>query len=130
MPQQNTKGLTPGLVDRIKNKVKEFWDGRSDEAEATPQEDPLLIGPGVDAPIIMYRIRAAAARQVLLYMKYNGEWRHVEPYSWRRRQAVGNTPLLMGFCYLHSTIEAYKVDKIEDVQVTDRPFKPKWPIEI
>lgn len=126
--------LTKGLLDRIRTRVKKELSGLGfghkpgDEAEdrSIPRE---LIGPASDAPTLMYRIRYAARTRTLLWMKYNNTWRHVEPYSFRYRSR-GMQPLFYGFCQLHSTIEAYRIDRIQDLHITDRPFTPRWAIEV
>lgn len=123
-------GLTKGLIDRIRERVKRELSRVRDHTEGDePQVDSALTGPATDAPAIMYRLRYAARSKVLLWMKYNNTWRHVEPYSFRYRSA-GMQPLFYGYCQLHSTIEAYRIDRIQDVHVTDRPFNPRWSVEI
>lgn len=120
----NPIGLTKGLVERIKQRVRQELG--QDEEREIPQE---LQGPGTDAPTIMYRIRHAARTNTLLWMRYNNTWRHVEPYSFRYRSR-GMQPLFYGYCHLHDTIEAYRIDRIQDVHTTDRPFSPRWSVEI
>jgi len=97
--------------------------------DAEPARDQMLAGPATDAPTLMYRIQHAARTKTLLWMKYNNTWRHVEPYSFRYRSR-GMQPLFYGYCQLHDTIEAYRIDRIQDVQATDRPYSPRWPVEI
>lgn len=123
----NPWGLSKGLLERIKDVVRRELGGDVPLPESG--RDPLLEGPVTDAPTLMYRIRHAARTRTLLHMKYNNTWRHVEPYSFRYR-SKGVQPLFYGFCLLHDTIEAYRIDRIQDLQTTDRPFAPRWTVEI
>ena len=71
---------------------------------------------------------AEAARTVtLLFMKYNGNWRYVEPYSYRFK---GEGRLFYGFCMKDQHIESFRLEKIEDLQNTEMPYAPRWPVEI
>lgn len=121
----NPSGLTRGLIDRIKQRL-----GLEPAAgDDTPAHDEQLQGPAGDAATVMYRIKLAARGLVLLHMKYNNTWRHVEPYSFRYDD-VGPQPKFFGYCHLHNHIEKYRLDRIQDVHVTDRMFNPRWPVEI
>ncbi len=121
------KGLTRGLIDRIRNLVdREFSQRRPvQDEEAPPPEQQSISGIGD----IHYRIRVGARDKTLLWMKYNNTWRFVEPYSFRYRSA-GLQPLFYGFCRLHNTIEAYRLDRVQDLHNTDRPYSPRWDVEI
>lgn len=118
-------GLTAGFIDRLRERINQMW-GEDGDSIAT---DARAVGPADDIDTIMYRIRAAGRMHTLLYMKYNNTWRHVEPYSFRYR-SKGMQPLFYGYCRLHDTIEAYRIDRIQDVQLTDRPYSPRWEVEI
>lgn len=135
-------GLTTGLIERIKQRVKRelgWGDDHGAETSHDQGRDPALEGPATDTASKRYRIQAAARGRMLLWLKYNNEWRHVEPYSYRQF-ALG--PVLYGWCHLHDVIEAYYIDQvtnpetgkvhtgIQDVHVTDRPFSPRFDIEI
>lgn len=69
----------------------------------------------------------ASRRGVLCWMQYNGHKRYIEPYSYRFR---GGHQLLYAFCWKDQHIEAFRPDRIQDIELTDIPFKPRWPIEI
>lgn len=122
-------GLSKGLIQRIKDRVQRALGDDGPDDDATPDRDTMLEGPGTDAPVIMYRIRYAARSRTMLHMKYNNDFRYVEPYSFRYRSR-GMQPLFYGYCHLHDTIEAYRIDRIQDVQTTDRPYNPRWTVEI
>jgi predicted nucleotidyltransferase component of viral defense system len=72
-------------------------------------------------------VRFAAANHLLVSLAYGGEQRLIEPYSLRRSRA--------GALLLHAERadndghRTYRVDRIEGVRVTTRPFRPRHPIE-
>jgi len=116
-------GLNPGLYDRIKQTVQKYF-GR-EEPEPSPKDEQ----PASDINEIMYRIRRAGRTKTRLWFKYNNTFRHVEPYSFRYRSA-GMQPLFYGYCELHDEIHSFRIDRIQDVYNTDRPYEPRWPVEI
>lgn len=132
-------GMSNRFIDRLRERFKHLWEGESPDARDT-HVDPKLQGPATGIDLIMYRIRYAARNRMLLWMKYHGEearkqgrgpsWRHVEPYSFRARANPGPQPLFYGWCELHDEIHSFRIDNIIDVHVTDRPFAPRFPIEI
>lgn len=81
----------------------------------------------------MDRVRYAARNRLLARITYHGVSRLVEPYSLRRPR-TGNLLL-----YVYEVqrgdapgggIKAFKVPEIEAVQVTDRPFAPRYLVEL
>jgi predicted DNA-binding transcriptional regulator YafY len=88
---------------------------------------PVISGPkGHDE--IMMTISAAAEQLRLLRMTYkDGASRFVEPYSYRWR--AGNQ-LFYAYCYRNSSIKSFRLDRIQDAEVTDMPYMPRWPVEI
>ncbi len=72
-------------------------------------------------------IRFAAANHLCVELGYDGTTRLIEPYSLRRSRAGD----LLLYASRADTREsrAYRVDRIESVQVTDRPFVPAFRIE-
>jgi len=129
--------IDPGLWGKIKKRVKDLLG-----PEAPKKQDPLKEGP-LDQETIRYRIQTAGRLNVLLLMRYNGQLRHVEPYSFRvkRKKPKGKGPLsfyddfrpiteyFYGFCLLHSEIHAFKMDKIEEIYLTDQKYSPRWIVE-
>ena len=89
----------------------------------------MLRGPATGVDQIMYRIRLAGRTTTKLHMKYNNTWRHVDPYSFRYRSR-GMQPLFYAWCELHDEIHSFRIDRIQDVHNTDRPFAPQYPVEI
>lgn len=128
----NPKGLSRGLVDRIKSLVSREMGGEEGKGEPGAEgvsADPLLTGAMSDTAVLLYRIRHGARSRTLLWMKYNNTWRHVEPYSFRYR-SKGMQPLFFGWCQLHDEIHSFRLDRVQDIQVTDRPFAPRVEVEI
>lgn len=73
-------------------------------------------------------IRFAAANRLCVNLAYQGTWRLIEPYSLRKTRD-GN---LLLYAVKHNTREdrSYRVDRIQNAQVTDTPFTPKYAIEL
>lgn len=110
--------LEPGLMDRLKTRLKNL---------VAPKSKPMEPPPGL--PRILYRIRQAGRSGTLLFMKYHNTWRHVEPYSFRYK-GRGRSLRFFGYCRLHGHIEMYIPEKIEDAVVTDERFAPRWTVEL
>lgn len=74
------------------------------------------------------QIRFAGNNHLLVELAYQGSTRLIEPYSMRRSQA-GN---LLVYALKHETgeVRAYRVDRIQGVQITDMPFTPRYAIEL
>ncbi len=74
------------------------------------------------------QIRFAGANHLLVELHYQQSIRLIEPYALRRSQA-GN---LLVYAIKAGTGEAraYRVDRIEGVRVTNRPFTPRYAIEL
>ena len=98
-----------------------------------PQKPPAPVPTQtvVQSPISiddkMAMIAEAARAKTLLFMKYNSDWRYTEPYSYRFR---GDGRLFYAFCYKDQRINSFRLEKIEDLQLTDMPYAPRWPVEI
>jgi predicted nucleotidyltransferase component of viral defense system len=73
-------------------------------------------------------IRFAGANHLLVDLAYAGSRRLIEPYALRRSRA-GNL-LVYGVRVDNGAVRAYRVDRIEGVRVTDRPFRPRYAIEL
>lgn len=73
-------------------------------------------------------IRFAAANRLCVNLAYQGTRRLIEPYSLRRTRD-GN---LLLYAVKHNTREdrSYRVDRIQNAQVTDTPFTPRYAIEL
>ena len=128
-------GLSQALFERLKDRVKrELGLEPAGSAEPTepggkPVAEPQSTPPSSNEEKKL-RIQEAGRKRVLLLMQYNGIYRHVEPYSYRfRDKDNANEPLLYAFCHKDQGIEAFKLRKITDLQVTDQPFSPRYPVE-
>jgi predicted DNA-binding transcriptional regulator YafY len=71
-------------------------------------------------------IRLAGQQCTLLCFMYDGEMHTVEPYSFRNK---GGRMLFYGHCQKCGCINAFDPAKMSSVEVTDRPFDPRWPVE-
>ncbi|MCK5611405.1 hypothetical protein KAR91_56565 [Candidatus Pacearchaeota archaeon] len=89
--------------------------------------EPIRRATYLDEAEMMHIIRQSAQRRTLLWMLYNNQWRHVEPYSFRDgKQGL----LLYGHCLIHNDTHSFYVHRIQELQLTDVPFNPRWYIEI
>ena len=120
--------LPETFSERLKQKVREKLE------EVGPVRDWLLQHTGpLDAATIKYRIRYAGQRNLLLFMKYNDQWRHVEPYSYRFEKVKGEDgPRLYfyGYCRPHERIHKFRLERFQGLVVTDEVFVPRWPVEV
>jgi len=78
-------------------------------------------------------IRFAARNRLLAEIRYHGVSQVVEPYS-LRMPATGNL-LLYVFEVRRGSgtgegIKAYKLAELEQVTVTDQPFRPRYRVEL
>jgi hypothetical protein len=126
------------LYERIKQTVLKmqpslFYE-RTKEGIARPvpqEEAPAAIereiGGYLDKAEIIHMIRTAGRQGVLLHMRYNNVWRHVEPYSFRSgKQGI----LVYGHCLIHNDTHSFYLHKIQGLQLTETPFAPRWTIEL
>jgi predicted nucleotidyltransferase component of viral defense system len=73
-------------------------------------------------------IRFAASNHLCVDLEYKNKKRIIEPYSLRRTKA-GNL-ILHAIRVDNRAHRSYRVDRIQSVDVTDRPFKPKYKVEL
>lgn len=122
--ERTRQELTQRVVDPAKERIKDYL-GFDPEPNRKREEHV----PATDRVTKEWRIEEAARARKLLHMKYNGIWRHVMPMSFRR----GKTEkLLYAYCEKDNwDIEAFKISKIEDCEVTDKnwPFTPEYTVE-
>ncbi len=72
-------------------------------------------------------IRFAAINHLCVDLGYGGKHRLIEPYSLRRTQE-GNL-LLMALHADDRAVRSYRVDRIQSIRVTNRPFTPRYAVE-
>jgi hypothetical protein len=117
----------PGVIDRVQQLVRQRLG-----LEPQVEQAPPYYGPPRSLEEVKQRIQQAGRQMppVLLRMEYNGNYRDVEPYSYRYRDAEDpHIPLFYGYCHKDNQIEAFKLKKITDLQVTAQPFQPRWVVE-
>jgi len=73
-------------------------------------------------------IRFAGANRLCVLLGYKGTKRLIEPYSLRRTK--DNNVLLHSIRVNNGEHRAYRLDKIESAELTQKPFKPKYTIEL
>lgn len=99
--------------------------GVTDDTDATWSPPPTFWEAGLGAPL--EPVRFAAVNRLCVDLTYLGSTRLIEPYSLRRTND--------GFILLHAIKvdggqhRSYRVDRIQGVTVTNRPFKPVYAIE-
>lgn len=116
-----------GLSDRIRSVVK-------DKLSNLPGIQERMLDPtkeNIDLPTIKYRLAYAGRNRLLVLMRYNGQNRHVEPYSWRLRGKQKRL-YFFGFCRIHDKIHMFKPEKIQGCIVTDELYRPRnnWRVEL
>ena len=94
------------------------------EEEWTPPPTAYSWGQGV--PI--EPVRFAAANRLCVDLGYNGSVREIEPYALRRSRA--GAILLVAIRTANREVRTYRVDRIQSIHVTRKPFKPVYAIEI
>jgi predicted DNA-binding transcriptional regulator YafY len=120
------RGLSQGLIDRVKQRVKQ-------ELGLVPSQQ----GPPNSEAEMKLRIRTAVSANPprLVRVLYQAEdattptWREMECYSLRYR-GKGGVPLLYAYCRKDNAIEAFRFDRVKDIQLTNKPFEPKYQIEV
>lgn len=97
--------------------------GRDEDTTWSPP--PTAWSWGIGVPL--ETVRFAGANHLCIELGYHGSLRVIEPYSLRRTQA-GNL-LLHGIRVDNGEHRSYRVDEIESVRVTNRPFRPAFAVE-
>lgn len=145
------------LYDRIRQRVREELGPASQMAPVAPgmTEEPSLRarirqqarealgmtpepvqekfqGPPRSLDEVKERIQAAGRHRppLLVRIDYNGHDRDAEVYSYRWRDKDRPwQPLLYIWCHKDNQIECLKLDKIHNIQLTERPYQPRYPVE-
>jgi len=127
-PFEQFWGELPGLFD--------WLEGRSQPAELAAIAFEADEDPGWSPPPTVWTwgtgfsletVRFAAANRLCVELGYRHSVRVIEPYSLRRSRA--------GHLLLHAIRadarkhRSYRVDRIESVRVTTRPFRPVYAVE-
>ena len=82
---------------------------------------------------IMDRIQEAGQRKKVIWLEATEkdgsvEPREVEPYSFRDRGKDGSL-LFFGWDIQKDQIRAFRVDRILNVSILDKSFRPRFPVE-
>jgi predicted DNA-binding transcriptional regulator YafY len=125
------------LYDRIKSTVAKFSatlpaykQPEQPSPEPTAEEQygytEREIGYIPHAEMVSAVIKAAR-NQRLLYIRYNGKWRHIEPYELKG----GKKGLLVyAWCLIDNEIHTFYIFKTQEMHLTDIPFTARFPIKI
>lgn len=97
-----------------------------EEVDETWRAPAMAVRWGYQAPLEV--IRFAASNHLCVELGYQGSTRLIEPYSLRRSKA-GNV-LLYAVRADNGQVRAYRVDRIQSARVSDRPFTPRYRVEI
>ena len=92
-----------------------------------PDWRPPAVASTWKGPASLEVVRFAAANHLCVRLGYGGKQRLIEPYSLRRTKA-GNL-LLHAIRVEDREHRAYRVDRIESVRASTRPFKPVHAVE-
>ena len=95
------------------------------EKESTWQPPTVVWNWG--SPLPLESIRFAAVCHLCVELGYNGTKRIIEPYSLRRTED-GNL-ILHAIKVDTREPRTYRVDRIQSIKVTTKPFKPVYQIE-
>lgn len=83
-------------------------------------EGPLTVATVVDV------IKQAGQALKVLELTYEGNTRLVEPYSFREKM-TGR--VFYGWCSIHAKIHSFRIEKIQQIRITDMNFSPRWAVE-
>lgn len=79
-------------------------------------------------PGFIEMVRFAAANRLCVDLNYQGSTRRIEPYSLRRTRA--GDVLLRAVRAADGKPRSYRIDRIQDVQVSEQTFAPRYAIEL
>ena len=97
--------------------------------------DGIIFNPGriagaYNVDSILHKIQFAATNRVCVKLLYKSKLRTVEPLSFRTAQTTGNR-LFYGLHREENKVKAFRLDKIQSVEVTNIPYTEKlYPVEI
>jgi len=94
-----------------------------EETEWTPPPTVWVWGQKVP----LETVRFAGANHLCVELGYGGTKRLIEPYSLRRTK--DGYLLLYAVKTATGELRAYRVDRIQSIQVTNTTFRPRYPIE-
>ncbi len=128
-PFEECWGELPALYDWLAGKVQPTElspidvDQSLDESW-TPPSTAWVWGHGVP----LETVRFAAANHLCVELGYRGSTRTIEPYS--LRMSHSGDLLLYGVRSDSQEIRSYRVDRITSVNVSGKPFTPRFRVEL
>jgi predicted nucleotidyltransferase component of viral defense system len=109
--------------------IEAFSESDDEETEERIVQESVeamtVPGPGAS---MMEKVRFAASNRLLLQLGYNGSLREIEPYAFAR-SADGNL-LLRAIKAQTGESRAYRWDMIQSLEVSSKPFRPRYQVEI
>jgi len=96
---------------------------KDEEAGWAPPPSVWVWGQGIP----LESVRFAAANHLCVELGYEGTKRLIEPYSLRRTR--DGHLLLYAVKAQTSELRSYRVDRMQSINVTNRPYKPRYLIE-
>ncbi len=96
---------------------------KDEEAGWAPPPSVWVWGQGIP----LESVRFAAANHLCVELGYGGTKRLIEPYSLRRTR--DGHLLLYAVKAQTSELRSYRVDRMQSINVTNRPYKPRYLIE-
>ena len=138
---ENMLGHQLGILPAFENHwedLERFFDWLEGKEERALQIDPEEVQdqekwkpPPIEwergQSELMEPIRFAAVNRLLILLGYKGSTREVEPYSLRTTQ-VGSI-LFYALRHPQNFIRAYRIDRIQSIEVLPKPFNPQFPVE-
>lgn len=97
--------------------------GVDEDAGWRPPATVWVWGQGVP----LESVRFAGANYLIVEVGYQGTKRLIEPYSLRRTK--DGHLLLYGVKTATGEVRGYRVDRIESIEVTNQPFRPRYAVE-
>jgi len=134
----------PSFAEAIQNDIAALREQFIAEQEAkAPKRRPRRVGhkPRYGTLFAVRNknlaVREAALRRVQIAITYTkittGETKKyiVAPYEWKyRRLTVGRRKVLYAYDMKDKHIKSFVNRNIKKVAITDRKFRPKWPVQI
>ena len=112
-----------GIVEKVeKETISSGWEAIDETWQ------PPSMAHAWHIAIPLEKIRFAAANRLCVKLYYNDESRLIEPYSLRKTRA-GNI-LLCALRHDSGKNRNYRIDRIQNAEVTNKTFSPKYTIEL
>jgi len=130
-------GFLPSFDSHWEDLARLFnWLEFGEECEKTIEPEPVKLEEKWTPPPVEWKrgqserlepIRFAAVNRLSLVLGYKDTMREVEPYSLRTTR--GGNILFYALKQPGNQTRAYRIDRIQSLEVLPKPFKPIFPIE-